>query len=427
MPGKPLPHNLDAEIAVLGAVLMSEKALTRIQQAGLTSAHFYREAHGRIYGAMERLHARREPIDLITVTDELGADGERCGGATYLAEISEQVSTSAGAAHHARMVMDCAIKRRVIETCRAVARSARASHTDPLDLMQMYRQTAIDLEAEAVRGVDDTDPVVAIAEVFEEVFRRAKTGDHTVGPLTGFDGIDRHLFGLEPGATYYIGAESTTGKTALALQIVDQVCKSAGGAGLFYTLESTALEVNMRRLSRESGIALTRIRRGNFRDAHDEERITQASMALSEQGVRIIDDTQFCDFGRLQAHTEAFTLEYPLTIVAVDFLQQAYMRGKFNTDHHMYKAIANGFNRLAKLLKVPILVLSQLNEDGKLKESRDIHNTAIHEWILERKDQEADEMKVRGVKAKNSGPWVTWLRFDRYIQKFYDMPRNTDN
>lgn len=418
------PQNLDAEVAVLGGILLDNSSMNKVLNEGLNENHFYREANGKIFEAMFSLHRYLgEPIDLITLSTELEGMGclNKVGGPEFLGHLATQISTSAGVTHHAKIIITLAYRRRIINDCSNLIAQAYQPTMDTDMLLQEYRQAILDIQGEIQKGSqDNTDPLIAVTAAFDEVMRRHRDKNGTVGPLTGFTGIDQNLYGLEPGATYYIGAESTTGKTALALQIADQVTAEAGGHTLFYTLESTALEVNMRRLSRESGIPLTRIRLGNLRDIRDQERLHEAAGKLTKSSVRILDDSRYCEFGILQAHAETFAMEHKMTMIVVDFLQQMSMGKSFRTEHHMYKAIANSFNRLAKTLNIPVLILSQLNEDGQLKESRDIHNTAIHEWKLVRENQEAEDAKLIGIKAKNSGPWKTELRFDRYIQKFYD-------
>lgn len=410
------PHDAQAEKALIGSMMLGGAEVVPRVRERLDSTDFYVEAHGLLAEAMYEVGGG----DYVAIRRYLlETQGEERAQelVVQLAGICDHVSTVVGVSRWAEIVREAADKRRLITLCHQTADRLQHPH-------ETHGEIAAELR-EGVRSIRSTDahsmnPLEMCMEMYHEVMRRVQEGDHTVGPLTGFEGIDKHLAGLEPGATYYIGAKSKTGKSALALQIADQVDERVDGHILYFTLESTVLELNMRRAARESGIALTRIRRGHFRDAHDQKDFTDAVDRLSAGKVWISDDTKFGDFEILRAHCETFAMERDVALIVVDFLQLMQLQGKFNSEHHKYKELSIRFNQLAKDFKVPVFVLSQLNEEGHLKESRDLHNNAIHEWILERNDQRDEIMKVKGTKAKNTGPWFCYLKFNGSLQRFTD-------
>jgi|GEM_PF-1627066 len=417
VPIRPLPHDVQAEKALLGSMMLGREGVIPQVRERVQPEDFYFDDHQHLARALFDLG---RDADFVTLKNHLQHDhGEEKATELVIeiAKVADQISTAAGFRHWADIVRNCAERRSLIALCRGTESRLLSPHEPHEEIAAELRDGVRSLRQSAGRVMD---PLEMCMEMYHEVMRRVREKDHTVGPLTGFEGIDKHLAGLEPGATYYIGAQSKTGKSALALQIADQVDQRVDGHVLYFTLESTVMELNMRRAAREAGIALTRIRRGHFRDVVDQEEFTRAVDRLSASKVWVSDDTKFSDFEALRAHCETFAMERDLSLVVVDFLQLMQVQGRFNSEHHKYKELSIRFNQLAKDLKVPVFILSQLNEEGSLKESRDLHNNAIHEWILERNDQQDPIMRVRGTKAKNTGPWYCKLRFNGNLQRFTD-------
>jgi replicative DNA helicase len=252
-----------------------------------------------------------------------------------------------------------------------------------------------------------------------------------VGVLAGLKNIDNNLYGLEARCTYYVAATRSTGKSALALNIASNIANYYPGWVLYFTLESTLEALTFRRFARDTKIALTRLKRGgsadNPLDNWEWEKITNTSNTLSESRLVVIEKTKYLQLENLTAFCETFTLEQKLRLVVVDYMQLLTAKGRFSNRHLELSHISRRLNALAKDLDCPIMVLSQLNKEKGLKESGDLENNADHIWLLEKLDPDQDYIHVKGVKAKDSAPWDTWLTFNGNIMTFYDCDHEPED
>lgn len=410
------PHNIEAEQALIVACLINPGVIPQLK-AEIRPEDCYRDAHRLILGS---IYALRDRADIVTLAAELETRGglSKVGGKAYLMSLVDAVSTSAGWRHWAALIKEAAVKREIIALSQVAVQSAQNGE-DPAEILGNLKAAIRAVEGDMGLGElqGNLDLVNRAYRITEE---RSRSGQHRVGFLTGFENIDEHVAGLEPSCTYYLGAESTTGKTSLALNIAENVAQAYPGHVLYFTLESTALAVTFRRLAARSRVALTRLRTGNLEDGDQWERYTQAAGDLSDSRLLVFEGSQFQSYEKLAAFCETFAMTKALSLVIVDYIQLLSMRGTFRSLHELYRGLANRMNFLAKDLKCPVMLLSQLNKEGALKESGDLRNSADHEWILERKDKEAEYARLIGRKGKDVGMWSTWLRFDRFIQRWSD-------
>ena len=268
--------------------------------------------------------------------------------------------------------------------------------------------------------------------LIEKIEERAKSGNRFVGVKTGFQNIDIYMNGLEPKTTNYLIARPSMGKTALALNISDFVALNYPGKVIFFSLESGDKALTRRRLSAHSGIFLSRLRTGDVREDQWPDLIESAN-ALSENNLIIIDRPRYKTIENLIALSESLAMESPLSLIVIDHIQRMRARKRFNNRHLELSFISEEISSLAKDLDIPILILCQLSrkvEDrakhnqqprlSDMKESGDLEQNADSVWGLYRKDKEDEYAHIEGLKGRDTGTWKTWLRFDRYIQKFYD-------
>ena len=234
------------------------------------------------------------------------------------------------------------------------------------------------------------------------------------------------MHGLEVKQTYYLKGASRSGKSALALNICDQILEQYPdeGVGLYFTLESDRLQLNLRRISSWTRIPLTRLQLGNFYDGSDVEKYDWALQRLPKMSLQILDRSVYQNFERIASYCENQVLNSHIAFVVIDFLQLCHLRGYQQSRHLELSKITNLINALAKDLNCPILVLSQLNKEQEAKESRDIENNASHVWLITR-EPEQEVAEIRGEKGKNIGTWgPVQLRFNRYCQWFKDEREN---
>jgi replicative DNA helicase len=412
------PHDLDAEQAVLCGVLLDNRSIHKARKY-IQAKDFYREAHQSIFEAMESLADHREAIDLITLADELRKRDylEKVGGPEYLIALSQAVSTTAIIEHYAKIIKALSRRRSAILICSQVADRLYLPQEEPEDILSDLKMEIISIEG---HGQTKT-PQQIVDEVYRDIERRAVSGDHQLGVQTGFKAIDENTGGLEAGCTYVLKAKGHTGKSALALQIADNVAQeNPEDLTLYITLESQATILTRRRMARMSGIALTRIRKANIHDEYEWERLTEAVGVCSQDNLWIVDDRELTSYPRLAAFCESLALERQLALLVIDHLQLLGMPGKFTSTHQEYKAISKQLNYLAMNLNAPLLIVSQVNKEGDAKESGDIYNNVDNEWALERDTKESEEARLICTKGKDTGLWRTTLHFDRYKQRYRD-------
>lgn len=408
------PQALDAERAILGAVFLRPSILSKVKGI-LTSDDFYREAHQSIYTAMCEV----DEITPITINGHLTDKGRSkvAGGLDYLTGLLADIITSAGWKSHAEIIADKATRRRVIQMGEMAIHTARGN--DPVEEVLSAIKTGV-RDIEAKDAPEFISNKLLAEQVYEDSLRHESDGDFTVGVLTGYENIDRKVHGLRPGCSYYIGAFRSTGKSSLALNIAENIQRDHPESHiLYFSLESTSYLLTVRRYAMHTGIASTRIQVGNYCGEHEKEDMFQALAYLEKSDLHVLDQTRFQSYPYLAAYCESYAMNNPLGLVIIDFLQLLSIPGKWDT-RESYKEISKRINFLAKDLRCPVMVISQLNDDGKLKEARDIEDNADNVWILERLSQESEDVKVKCQKGKDTGVWTTNLRFDRFTQRFFD-------
>ncbi len=214
------PHNLEAEQAILGGILLNNDALMQVID-GLSADDFYRDVHGVIFSCMMELFERGEPIDIVTLSQALTEKGrlEAAGGAAYLVNLADSVSTSAGIAFHAQIVRNLAVKRKLISQCATISESCFKEWERTEDLLEMAEQSIYDIAEKQIRG-----GLESIRDVLKTSMSRieALTGSegHITGVPTGFIDFDKKTSGLQPSDLIVLAGRPGMGKTALALNIV---------------------------------------------------------------------------------------------------------------------------------------------------------------------------------------------------------------
>jgi replicative DNA helicase len=416
------PHDKNAEIATLSALLLNVDHIGKCKGI-LNPDDFWEEIHRAIYTSLLNLHDVGDPITLVTVNSEASKGFKvyrENKGTERLTEILDFASTSQGWMYSARIVKAASRRRKIIDQCQSAIQMAYAN-ADLDQITQSIKQTVSSLESEE-RAEEWPDNQKIAQKIYETATRKNETGEHALGVLTGLFNIDKHMHGLPAGCTIYLGGKSTSGKSALALsicQLIDQDPENKN-AILYFTFESSEAFLTVRRFAWDSEIPSTRIQTGNLRSDEEIYTLQTSRDRIGQSNLYVFDHPKYRQFETLAGFVEGAAARRPLTLIVADYFQLMKMYGRFPTQHAMYKEIVCSFNDLAKILKVPILILSQLNQAGDLKESGDIFNNADHVWMLSRESQESETATLVGQKAKDIGPWSAQLRFQRYIQRFSD-------
>jgi replicative DNA helicase len=353
------PQNIEAEEAVLGGLLIDSDAIIRVSTI-LKPEDFYREKNGWIFGAALALHERHEPIDFLTVCDELERRGQldEVGGPAFLTGLINVVPTSIHIEHYATIVQRAAIRRRLIEAAGQIAALAYREEVVVDDVVDRAEQVVF-----AVSSARLSRSVVplrsAVSDYYDRVEYLNKHRGQMIGLPTGFARLDEILGGMQRSDMLVLAARPSMGKTSLALNIAHTAARNFGQRVLVFSLEMASEQVVERLTSAEAGIDSQRLRRGEIADDEWSRFITTTSN-LSELAF-FIDDTPAISVLEMRTKSRRLHAEVGLDLIVVDYLQLMRGEGKHENRQQEVSAISRGTKALARELNIPILAISQLS------------------------------------------------------------------
>lgn len=440
------PQNIEAEQAVLGAVLLQDKALLKIVEL-LNPNDFYRDAHKTIFAAMLALFEKREPHDLITVTGLLSDQRklEEIGGASYLASLTDIVPLSGSLVHHAHIIRRKSILRRLIQTTSEVAARCYDAQDDIETLVDEAEKTIFEI-AHSNKGQGFQSMSTVVPRAFERITRLFDQEGNITGIATGYEEIDRMTAGLQPAELIVLAARPSMGKTALAMNIVQHVAVINKVAVAVFSLEMSNEALVLRMLCSLGHIDSQRIRTGKLH-TNDWPKLTRATGMLSDAPI-FIDDTAGLTVLEMRAKARRLKAEHNLGLVVVDYLQ--LMQGKNSAENRAQEIadISRSLKAMAKELDVPVLALSQLNrslenrtdkrpqladlrESGAIEQDADVIMFIYRDEVYNR----ADDNPNRGIaeiivgKQRNGPTGVVKLTFlgeytsfENYSNRFPGAP-----
>src|SRR5919197_4105144 len=360
LPARIPPHNLDAERAVLGAILLEgRETLPRVIEV-LRPSDFYTEAHRAAYATMLHLFDRGEPVDLITLSEELRRTDqlEFVGGPAALALLVEQASIAAHLVSYANIVRDMAVLRELIQTSTQIITQAFDAKEEVQSLVDDAERKIFSLAERRLEG--SALPVGNILKnTFEYIERLYERKEHVTGVATGFEKLDLETSGLQPSDFIIIAGRPSMGKTAFALNIAQYVGVEVGGKVLVLSLEMSAQQLVQRMLCSEAKVDAQAVRTG-FLSSSDWHRLTAAAGRLAEAPI-FIDDSPGVTVLEARAKARRITAEHGLDLVIIDYLQ--LMRGRASLENRQQEIseISRSLKALAKELNVPVVALSQLS------------------------------------------------------------------
>ena len=360
------PHDLDAERAVIGAMLVSEAAVSVVGET-LAAEDFYSETHRVLYGAMMRLYAKGEPIDQLTLSDELRSVGEfdRVGGRQYVFRLVESVPTAANAARYAEIVRGKALLRAVIDAGDRIQQEAFA---EPEDVTQ-----ALDAAEQLIYGVSNRQLKVHLAPVSElapstlEMIQRLYEQEGEVtGVESGFEDLDRMTTGFHKSDLVILAARPAMGKTALALNAVWHAAGIKGLPVAIFSLEMSKEQLVQRLISQVTRIRTQDLRSGNV-GAEDWPKLVRGVAEVARAPVWI-DDTAGITLMEMRAKVRRLASrlnaqnEAPLSLVVVDYLQLMIgQRTRAENRQQEIAEISRGLKVLARDLNIPVVAVAQLS------------------------------------------------------------------
>jgi replicative DNA helicase len=367
-----LPHNLEAERSVLGAILLHNDAFHAAAEV-IDAPDFFRDAHRRIFNKMVKLAERGDAIDLVTLKEELGRSGdlEEAGGPAYIAALVDGVPRSTNVEHYARIIKEKSTLRQLIESANRILATAYEAEDDVDVILDRAEHAVFAIADDRVRA-----GFVSLQELAKSSFETIeKLHSHRMlitGVPTGFTDLDAMTSGLQPSDLVIIAARPSMGKTSLALNIAQHVgTKTDMTVGLF-SLEMSKEQLFLRLLTAEARIDAHRLR-GGFLAERDWGRLSQAIGVLSETRI-FIDDSPSIGVLEMRAKCRRLAAEHGLHLVIIDYIQLMQGRGRFENRTLELASISRSLKGLAKELRVPVVVLSQLS---RAPEARSDHRPQL--------------------------------------------------
>jgi replicative DNA helicase len=370
VPARIPPHNLDAERAVLGAVLMEgRETLPRVIEV-LRPSDFYTEAHRVIYGSMLTLFDRGEPVDVLTLTEELrrGDQLEFVGGPAVLALLVEQGSISAYLSSYTSIVRDRAVLRELIQTSSQIIAQAFEAKDDVQTLVDDAERRIFSLAERRLEG--SALPIGKILRnTFEYIERLYERKEHVTGVATGFEKLDLETSGFQPSDFIIIAGRPSMGKTAFALNVAQHVGITLHGRVLVLSLEMSAQQIVQRMLCSEAKVDSQAVRTG-YLTSSDWHRLTAAAGRLSEAAI-FIDDSPGLTVLEARAKARRMKAEHGLDLLVIDYLQLMRGRAAMESRQQEISEISRSLKALAKELNIPVVALSQLSRAVEARQARE--------------------------------------------------------
>ena len=358
--GKVPPQNLDAEMSLLGAVLIDEETLADISEH-VHTIDFYDKRHAVIYGGMMRLYERHKPVDLLTLTDELKKKDEldTIGGSAYLTELTNYVPTAAHAEAYAEMVAQKAVRRRLIKASAEISELGFNEDTTTQELLEKAEAELFSVSDQSLK-----QDVVSLDTILTESFDRMEELHRNKGALrgirTGYRDLDNMTAGLQRSDLIILAARPAMGKTTLVTNLAYNVATIAKQPVLFFSLEMSKEQLVDRMLADASGVDAWNIRTGNLSD-DDFSKLSEAMGEMAEAPI-FIDDTPGLSVLEMRTKARRASHNQPLGLIIVDYLQLLQSNGNHNGNRvQEVSEISRGLKLIARELNVPLIALSQLS------------------------------------------------------------------
>jgi replicative DNA helicase len=363
------PHDIDAEEAVIGSLLIDGSAVYKV--IFLNQQDFYHEQNQWLYGACLSLYQRNEAINQITVAQELNREGklEACGGAAYLSHLIANCPTPLDIEHYAQIVYRLAVSRRLIDAARRIETIGYEADPD----VDASLSKAEDVLYRLHHGQNARD-FVHIRHVLDKYFEEAAPaqgaeGEREVLPytLSGFTGLDELLGGFQHSDLVIVGGRPSMGKTSLILNIARNAAVEQGACVALFSLEMSRESLVWRLLSSESGVNLSRIRLG-LHTEEEEKSIMEATGKLSEASI-YIDDTPQLRMVEMRSKARRLHFEHHIDLIILDYLHLMQTDGRSESRVQELSVISRSLKALARELDVPLLAVSQLSRASEFRSS----------------------------------------------------------
>ncbi len=441
-PARALPHNLEAERSVLGAVLIHNEAFNYAIEL-IDANDFFRDAHRRIFEKMIALGERSQAIDLVTLKEALAQTGEldEVGGPAYIASLVDGVPRSTNVEHYARIVKEKSTLRALIHASNGIAQRAWEAEEEPNIILDEAERLIFQIAEDRAREgfvsmrkiVDESLPKI------EQLFEHKQL---ITGVASGFADLDSVTRGLQPSDLIIVAARPSMGKTSLVLNIAEHAALEHGATVGFFSLEMSKESLFIRLLTSVAQIDAQRLQTGHV-GQREYDRLSTAIGRLSEAPI-YIDDSPGLGVLEMRAKARRLAAEHGLKLLVVDYLQLMTGRGRFENRTLELAAISRGLKSLAKELSVPVLALSQLSrapearsdhrpllsdlrESGALEQDADVVLMIYRpEMYPDCKEEEKGVAELIIAKQRNGPTGTVNLAFIREHTRFQNLSRRPE-
>ena len=363
------PHNLEAEASLLGALLLSKDAMGAVAEMGLHAADFYKPAHQHLYEAVRVLVSTGQPVDVVTVSEELRRSGllDDIGGSAFLLDLQAVTPAISNATRYAHIVQDTALLRRLITVAGEIA---ELGYDEPDDVVKVLDEAESKVFEIAEHRVTDSTKQISdlLGLAMADLERVYENGNTITGTATGYTDLDELLSGLQPSTLNVVGARPSMGKTAFALGIATHVAVEVGLPTLFFSLEMGHKELTQRILASEARVDSSKMRNGRL-SQQDWSKIGKAIGRL--EAPLFIDDNPNVTVMEIRAKARRLTQRLgTLGLIVIDYLQLMSGRGSAENRQVEVSEISRGLKILARELGVPIIALSQLSRNLESRQDK---------------------------------------------------------
>ncbi len=436
--GRVPPHDVEAEKAVLSALLLDNNAIHSVLNE-IAPEDFYHPSHQQIYRAMLALQDENEPVDLHTLSDYLNGQKrlDAVGGLVFLSELADYEATAANVLHHARIVRDKSVKRNLIRVAGQIAEASFEQTDEAEQLLDEAESKIFELGQEKARTTF-TPLDVGLHEAMNHVDLLMEQSGELTGVPTGYKDLDADTGGLQPGELIVIASRPSMGKTALALNMARNAAVDHNKRVAIFSLEMTKRSLVLRLLAAEGQVNFTNFRKG-YGNAEAYRRIQAAANRLS--GAHIwMDDSGTITILEIKAKCRRLKSEHGLDVVMVDYLQLAHGNTPTHRKDLEIAEISHGLKSLAKELDIPVIALSQLNrgpeqrdpdkrrpnmgdlrESGAIEQDADVIAFIYRDEVYTPTEENHGLAELIIAKQRNGPTGTIKLQFEAQYARFRDL------
>ncbi len=353
------PHSVESEQSILGSILLDKDAIITVSET-IRPSDFYKEAHKIIYESMLKLSNKNEPIDLITLTEELKKQGhlDNVGGISYITSLSTIVPTTSNVKYYADIVKEKSVLRQLIKASNDIINLGYENSTKVEEVLEKAEKRIFDISQE--KASDDFKSInEVLVDAYDMIEKLYTNKSDVTGITTGFKDLNKKINGLQRTDLILIAARPAMGKTAFSLNLVQNAALKGDASVAVFSLEMSKDQLVQRMLSSQSHVELKKIKTGTL-DENDWPRIIDAMAVLSNVNI-YIDDTPGIKISELRSKCRKLKIEKGLDLILIDYLQLMEGEGNNESRQQEIAKISRSLKIIAKELNCPVVALSQLS------------------------------------------------------------------